>query len=106
MLLTKIPHFKEVMVVSFECEHCGFRSSPSQIPNQTHSLHTPLAGEELRLSQHTTCDEGVCQLMHCFAEGKAQGLLMGRVTDGACVCAGTMRSSLLGNLVRRGKDTN
>ena len=26
MLLTKIPHFKEVMVVSFECDHCGARS--------------------------------------------------------------------------------
>lgn len=26
MVLTKIPHFREVMVCSFECPHCGNRS--------------------------------------------------------------------------------
>ena len=25
MLMTKIPHFREVMVCSFECPHCGNR---------------------------------------------------------------------------------
>jgi hypothetical protein len=27
MILTKIPHFREVMVCSFECPHCGNRWS-------------------------------------------------------------------------------
>lgn len=34
MLLTKIPHFKEVMVVSFECEHCGFRNNEIKFTGQ------------------------------------------------------------------------
>ncbi|KAM3579316.1 nucleolar zinc-finger protein [Umbelopsis sp. WA50703] len=30
LLLTKIPHFKEVIVMAFECEHCGFRNNELQ----------------------------------------------------------------------------
>ena len=29
-LLTKIPHFKEVVVTAFECPHCGYRNSELQ----------------------------------------------------------------------------
>lgn len=25
MLLTSVPHFRDIMVASFECEHCNFR---------------------------------------------------------------------------------
>ncbi len=25
LLLTKVPHFRELMIASFECPHCGFR---------------------------------------------------------------------------------
>lgn len=25
MLLTHVPHFRDIMVASFECEHCSFR---------------------------------------------------------------------------------
>ncbi|KAI8584399.1 hypothetical protein K450DRAFT_182421 [Umbelopsis ramanniana AG] len=30
LLLTKIPHFKEVIVMAFECPHCGFRNNELQ----------------------------------------------------------------------------
>ncbi|EGG17372.1 ZPR1-type zinc finger-containing protein [Cavenderia fasciculata] len=30
ILLTKIPFFKEIILLSFECEHCGFKSSEVQ----------------------------------------------------------------------------
>lgn len=30
MLLTKIPFYKDVIVMSFECENCGFRNNEIQ----------------------------------------------------------------------------
>lgn len=30
LLLTSIPYFREVIIVSFECEHCGFKNSEIQ----------------------------------------------------------------------------
>lgn len=30
LLLTKIPYYKEVVLMSFECEHCGFRNNELQ----------------------------------------------------------------------------
>lgn len=30
MLLTKIPHFKEVILMAFECPHCGYRNNEIQ----------------------------------------------------------------------------
>jgi zinc finger protein len=30
LLFTKIPHFKEVIVMSFDCEHCGYKSQEVQ----------------------------------------------------------------------------
>jgi len=30
LLLTKIPHFKEIILMAFECPHCGFRNSEVQ----------------------------------------------------------------------------
>jgi len=30
LLLTSIPHFREVIIVSFNCEHCGFKNSEIQ----------------------------------------------------------------------------
>ncbi|XP_071957495.1 zinc finger protein ZPR1-like [Antedon mediterranea] len=30
ILLTKIPHYKEVILMSFECEHCGFKNNEIQ----------------------------------------------------------------------------
>ena len=30
LLLTKIPHYKEVILMSFECEHCGFKNNEIQ----------------------------------------------------------------------------
>ena len=37
MVLTKIPHFREVMVCSFECPHCGNRS----VIDPMHSCYQP-----------------------------------------------------------------
>lgn len=34
MLLTKIPYFKEVILMSFECPHCGFKNSEIQPAGQ------------------------------------------------------------------------
>lgn len=31
MLLTHVPHFRDIMVASFECEHCNFRSAMSTL---------------------------------------------------------------------------
>jgi zinc finger protein len=30
LLLTKIPFYKEVVLMSFECEHCGFKNNELQ----------------------------------------------------------------------------
>ncbi|KAJ3092853.1 nucleolar zinc-finger protein [Quaeritorhiza haematococci] len=30
LLLTRIPHFREVIVMAFECEHCGFKNNEIQ----------------------------------------------------------------------------
>ena len=30
ILLTKIPHFKEIVIMAFECEACGFKNSEVQ----------------------------------------------------------------------------
>ncbi|KAI7864458.1 ZPR1 zinc-finger domain-containing protein [Spinellus fusiger] len=30
MLFTKIPHFKEIIIMAFECSHCGFRNNELQ----------------------------------------------------------------------------
>lgn len=30
LLLTKIPFYKEVVLMSFECEHCGFKNNEIQ----------------------------------------------------------------------------
>ncbi|KAI8143923.1 ZPR1 zinc-finger domain-containing protein [Fennellomyces sp. T-0311] len=30
MLFTKIPHFKEIIIMAFECPHCGFRNNELQ----------------------------------------------------------------------------
>eukprot|EP00743_Colponemidia_sp_Colp-15_P001509 GILK01001649.1.p1 GENE.GILK01001649.1~~GILK01001649.1.p1 ORF type:complete len:514 (-),score=98.17 GILK01001649.1:93-1592(-) len=30
LLLTKIPHFKDIIIISFDCPHCGFRSNEVQ----------------------------------------------------------------------------
>ncbi|KAJ1567221.1 nucleolar zinc-finger protein [Cladochytrium tenue] len=30
LLLTKIPHFREVIIMAFECPHCGFRNNEIQ----------------------------------------------------------------------------
>ncbi|KYM79810.1 Zinc finger protein ZPR1 [Atta colombica] len=30
LLLTKIPHYKDVVLMSFECEHCGYRNNEIQ----------------------------------------------------------------------------
>ncbi|KAL0476831.1 zpr1 [Acrasis kona] len=31
MLLTKVPHFKEMVVMAFNCDHCGFRSNEVKV---------------------------------------------------------------------------
>ena len=31
LLMTKIPFFREVVLMSFDCQHCGFRSSEVQM---------------------------------------------------------------------------
>ena len=33
LLFTKIPFFKEVILMSFECEHCGYKSTEIQPGN-------------------------------------------------------------------------
>ena len=33
MLLTRIPYFREVIIMSFECPHCGFKNSEIQPRN-------------------------------------------------------------------------
>ena len=30
LLLTKIPHYKEIILMSFHCEHCGFKNNEIQ----------------------------------------------------------------------------
>lgn len=30
MLLTRVPFFREVIIMAFECEHCGYRNSEVQ----------------------------------------------------------------------------
>ena len=30
LLLTKIPFYKEIILMSFECEHCGFKNNEVQ----------------------------------------------------------------------------
>jgi zinc finger protein len=30
LLLTKIPHFREVVIMAFECPHCGFKNNEIQ----------------------------------------------------------------------------
>ncbi|KAG1077787.1 hypothetical protein G6F42_024617 [Rhizopus arrhizus] len=30
ILLSKIPHFKEIIIMAFECPHCGFRNNELQ----------------------------------------------------------------------------
>lgn len=34
MLLTKIPFYKDVILISFECEHCGFKNNEIQSGNK------------------------------------------------------------------------
>mmetsp|Transcript_16277 Transcript_16277/g.67329 ORF Transcript_16277/g.67329 Transcript_16277/m.67329 type:complete len:236 (-) Transcript_16277:3027-3734(-) len=38
ILLTKIPFFKEVVIMAFECDHCGYRSSDVQPGGQIAQL--------------------------------------------------------------------
>lgn len=38
ILLTKIPFFKEIIIMAFDCEHCGYRSSEVQ-PGQSLADH-------------------------------------------------------------------
>lgn len=59
MLLTRIPHFKEVMVVSFECEHCGAR----WVVLQQHMMPDCSTSEmQFRVSgcTQTSIHEGIC----------------------------------------------
>lgn len=30
MLLTRVPFFRDIIIMAFECEHCGYRSSEAQ----------------------------------------------------------------------------
>lgn len=44
ILLTKIPFFKEIILMAFDCQHCGYKSSEVQ-PGQAladHALHFEL----------------------------------------------------------------
>ncbi len=47
ILLTKIPFFKEIIVMAFECEQCGYRNSEVQ-PGQC------LADQALRIEVSVT----------------------------------------------------
>ena len=37
-MLTKIPHYKEVILMSFNCEHCGFQNNEIQPGGQVQEL--------------------------------------------------------------------
>ncbi|KAJ2995547.1 hypothetical protein HDV02_000664 [Globomyces sp. JEL0801] len=41
LLLTKIPHFREVVLMAFECPHCGFKNNEIQSAStfQVHGVH-------------------------------------------------------------------
>lgn len=47
ILLTKIPFFKEIIIMAFECPHCGYRNSEVQ-PGQS------LADQALRVEVSVT----------------------------------------------------
>jgi zinc finger protein len=51
LLLTKIPHFKEVIIMAFECPHCGFKNNEIQ----SASVIAP-QGQTQILSIHNTRD--------------------------------------------------
>lgn len=50
MLLTKIPFFREIVLMSFQCEHCGFRNSEVQSAGEIQPLGTR---QSLRLDKQT-----------------------------------------------------
>ncbi|XDT05573.1 ZPR1 zinc-finger domain [Nakaseomyces glabratus] len=41
LLLTSIPYFREVVLMSFECPHCGFKNSEIQ-PNPRKRFQVPI----------------------------------------------------------------
>ena len=49
LMLTKIPHYKEVILMSFSCDHCGLRNnkiqSGSVIQEQGHTITVTIASE-------------------------------------------------------------
>jgi len=47
ILLTKIPFFKEIIIMAFECPHCGYRNSEVQ-PGQS------LADQAIRVEVNVT----------------------------------------------------
>jgi ZPR1 zinc finger protein len=54
MLLTKIPHFRELMVCSFECPHCGHRNNEITFAGmfgEKGSIHTLKVAENDRASR-------------------------------------------------------
>ena len=54
LLLTKIPFFKEVIVMSFECPHCGYRNNEIQpgamIQEKGIKIQVKIEGEKVSVS--------------------------------------------------------
>ena len=59
-MLTKIPHFKEVIISSFNCEGCGFENreikSGGRIQEKGHKLTLSVTGKKVNINHRFDLD--------------------------------------------------
>jgi hypothetical protein len=93
LLLTKIPFFREIIVSSFSCEHCGWNNteiqSAGRIQDQGVRYTLTVRGQEVRGARrdrggwsqscdpgHQTSDKSSCSHTFVFSFGNAAGAVI------------------------------
>lgn len=49
MMMTKIPMFKEIILISFYCEHCGFKNSEASFGGKINDYATEIELKVIKL---------------------------------------------------------
>lgn len=62
LLLTSIPHFREIIIASFECPHCGARNNEVQFAGVISERGT---NQKLKITQRQDLDRQLVKSDHC-----------------------------------------